>query len=114
MDLGRLVLEALVHLAYAGLVIGAALLPVLLVTRSELRRLGDPDHLRQSGVFVRNLAALDAVADVIGRYNGAEIYRFVVFKGMHYEFDHIVPPLLPREVHEKELLLEPGVVYVTA
>jgi hypothetical protein len=114
MDLGQLMLQALVILGYVLLVVAAAVAPPYFVLRAEFRKLRDRNYLRETGVFIRKLAALDAVAEVIGRYNGADIYRYVVFKGMRYEFDHIVPPHLPREVHERELFLEPGVVYVTA
>lgn len=113
MDLDRLMLEALVNLAYIGVVVCAATLPPYLVMKAELRRLRSPQYLREAGVLIRRLAVLDAVAEVIGRYNGAEIYRYVVFKGMRYEYDHIVPTHLPREVHERELFLDPGVVYLT-
>ncbi len=114
MDLDRLMLEALVNLACIALVVAAAVLPTYFVMRAESRRLGSAEYLREAGVFIRKLAALDAVAEVIGRFSGAEIYRYVVFKGMRYDYDHIVPSHLPRVVREKELFVEPGVVYVTA
>ena len=113
MDFGHLLLEGLSGLGYIALVIAAAVVPPYLIVNAEWRRLRDRNYLRETGVFIRKFAALDAVAEVIGRYNGADIYRYVVFKGMRYEFDHIVPPHLPRQVHERELFLEPGVVYVT-
>ncbi|HEX9178965.1 MAG TPA: hypothetical protein VF859_01105 [Burkholderiales bacterium] len=113
MDLGHLMLQGLSSLGYILLVVAAAVLPPYLIMKAEWRKLRDGEYLRETGVFIRKLAALDAVAEVIGRYNGADIYRYVVFKGMRYEFDHIVPTHLPREVHERELFLEPGVVYVT-
>jgi hypothetical protein len=113
MELGQVMVHGLTGLGYILLVIAAAVLPPYLVMKAEWRKLRDGDYLRETGVFIRKLAALDAVAEVIGRYDGADIYRYVVFKGMRYDFDHIVPVHLPREVRERELFLEPGVVYVT-
>lgn len=113
MDLGQFLLQGLTGLGYILLVIAAAIVPPYLIMKAEWRKLRDGDYLRETGVFIRKLAALDAVAEVIGRFNGADIYRYVVFKGMRYDFDHIVPVHLPREVRERELFLEPGVVYVT-
>lgn len=113
MDFGEFILQGLTGFGYVALVVAAAVLPPYLIMRVEFRKLGSRDYLRETGVFIRKLAALDTVAEVIGRYNGADIYRYVVFKGMRYEYDHIVPPYLPREVRERELFLEPGVIYVT-
>ncbi len=113
MDFGQFILQGVTNLLYVALVVAAAALPPWLVLRAEFRRLGDRNYLRETGVFIRKLAALDAMAEVIGRYNGADIYRYVVFKGMRYEYDHIVPPYLPREVRERELFVEPGIIYVT-
>jgi hypothetical protein len=114
MDLGQLMIQGMTALGYILLVIAAAVVPPYLIMKAEWHRRRDGRYLRETGVFIRKLAALDAVADVIGRYNGADIYRYVVFKGMRYDFDHILPPHLPREVRERELYLEPGIVYVTA
>jgi len=113
MDFGQFILQGLTNVVWVALVVAAAVLPPYLIMHIEFRKLGSRDYLLETGVFILKLAALDTVAEVIGRYNGADIYRYVVFKGMRYEYDHIVPPYLPREVHERELFLDPGVIYVT-
>jgi hypothetical protein len=114
MDVGKWFLDGVVSVFYITLVLAATVVPCYLIIRAELRKLRDPAYLRAAGVLIRTLKALDAVAEVIGRYNGTDIYRYVIFKGMRYEFDHIIPLGLPRQVGENELLIEPGVVYVTA
>jgi hypothetical protein len=113
MEVGKWLLDGAVGLFYIALVVAATVVPAYLIFNAELRKLRDPTYLREAGVFIRTLNALDAVAEVIGRYNGADIYRYVVFKGMRYEYDHIVPSGLPRQVRENELFIEPGVIYVT-
>jgi hypothetical protein len=60
-----------------------------------------------------NCCSLDGVVEIIGRYRGSDIYRYVTFKGMRHEFERVVP--LPRlfRVGPRELFIEPGIVYAT-
>jgi len=114
MNVGQLILEGVLSLFYVALVVGATVLPAVAIWSAERRRLQDPKYLREMGVVVRKLSALDRVAEVIGQFDGADIYRYVVFKGMRYDFHRIIPRDLPREVGTNELLMEPGVVYLAA
>lgn len=90
-----------------------ALIPVWML-RKEVRRLRDPNYWRQVGVIVKRIEALDAVAEVIGRYMGRDIYGSIIFKGIPYQFDRVAPPVYKRWMRGRELFLEPGLVYVEA
>ena len=80
---------------------------------AEWRSMRNGSYWSKVGVVVRNVAALDGVADVIGRYMGADIYGSVVFKGMRYEFDRVAVPAYKNVLRRRELYLEPGLVYVS-
>jgi len=54
---------------------------------SHLALLEDPSNLLRHGVVVRHCDALDGVAEIIGRYRDSNIYRYVTFKGMRYDFE---------------------------
>jgi hypothetical protein len=54
---------------------------------------------------------LEASGEVIGRYRGRDIRDAVLFMGMRYRFAGIVPPA--HEVRARELLLAPGLLYLT-
>lgn len=113
MDLGTLLIaeigEALV--LFAAAVIG--LLPGFLLSRVETRRRNDPAFLKSRPVIIVTMRALDSVAEVIGRYRGSEIYRYVVFKGMRYEYDRVTAPAAKGQVRARELFIPPGVIYRT-
>ena len=89
------------------------LLPLHLLVQRELRRLGDPRHIRESGVAIENSAAVERRGDIVGSYSGSEIYAEVVFMQMVYRFDRIAPPAYRYRVGPRELYLDPGLVYVT-
>jgi len=95
-----------------ALVLGLSYLPVLLLLHRHLALIRDPSYLLRYGVIVRSFDALDGVAEIIGRYRDSNIYRYVTFKGMRYDFERVVP--VPRlfRVGPKELFVEPGIVYV--
>jgi len=114
MNVGQIIVEGMLGLVYVALVLGATVVPAYVIWSTERRRLQDPLYLREMGVVVRKLTALDQVADVIGQFDGSEIYRYVVFKGIRYDFDHVIPRGLPRTVQSNELFMEPGVVYLAA
>ena len=54
---------------------------------------------------------LEGRGEVIGSFRGRDIYAWVRYLGMTYRFDRTLPRW--RGVRERELLLEPGLVYVT-
>lgn len=85
-------------------------LPFHLVARRELARMCDRRRIAASGL-VAEREALEARSDVIGHYDGGDIYAWVQFLGMRYHFDRIVPGSYREEVRSKELFLEPGLVY---
>lgn len=113
MDFGQIVLEGVKFFTFSALTVLAVVAPAYFVVRIEIKKRGDPLYLKEFGVIVKKVDCLDAVADVIGRYAGTEIYRYVIFKGMRYTYDRIVPASYREFICAKELFLEPGIVYVT-
>ena len=89
------------------------MLPLHLYVQRELRRLSDPDHIRDSGVALENDKAVERRGEVVGFYWGCEIYAEVIFMGMVYRFDRIAPQAYRHQVGPRELYLEPGLVYLT-
>ncbi|MBL8529931.1 MAG: hypothetical protein JNL68_19820 [Burkholderiales bacterium] len=112
MDFGVFVWEGVRFLITAALIVAVAYLPILLMLRKHLALLDDPANLLRHGVIVRRCDALDSVAEIIGRYRGSDIYRYVTFKGMRYDFERVVPAPRLFQVGPKELFVEPGIVYV--
>lgn len=112
MDFGVFVWEALRFLFTAALIVGVAYFPVLLLLRRHLTLLEDPSNLLRHGVILRRCEALDGVAEIIGRYRDSNIYRYVTFKGMRYDFERVVPAPRLFQVGPMELFVEPGIVYV--
>ncbi len=112
MDFGMFVWEGIRFLFAATLIVALSYLPIFLLLRRHLALLQDPSNLLRHGVVVRRFDALTGVAEIIGRYRGSDIYRYVTFKGMRYEFERVVP--LPRlfRVGPRELFIEPGIVYL--
>jgi hypothetical protein len=113
MDFGALVWEGLSSLLLATCIVGFGFAPAIWLLRRHLRLLHDPSYLLRYGVIVRRFEALDNVAEIIGRYRDSNIYRYVTFKGMRYDFERVVP--IPRffQIGPNELFVEPGIVYVT-
>lgn len=93
-------------------VLGACV-PVWLALR-EMKRLAGPARLRELGVVVRSVRALDGMSEVIGRYMGYDIYRAVTFQGARYVFEGVAPPAFKLDLRPRRLYLEPGLVYVMA
>jgi hypothetical protein len=114
MDFGVLVWEGFQFLLTAALIVALGYLPILLLLRRHLALLRDPSNLLRHGVVVRRFDALDDVAEIIGRYRDSNIYRYVTFKGMRYDFERVVPTPLLFRVGPKELFVEPGIVYVAS
>lgn len=97
----------------AALLVAVLALPFYVFTRWHLQRLTDPAYLRRQGVIIRRADVLQEKSAVIGHYDGREIYASVTFMGMVYRFDRIVTPSYRASVCERELFLEPGLLYVT-
>ncbi len=98
--------------------VGPLILMTLLVPlvglQVELLRARDPRaQFRRMGVVVVRTTALDEMSDVIGRYMGSDIFGSVVFRGMRYEFVGVAPPHYIEVMRGSELLLKPGLLYVT-
>jgi hypothetical protein len=99
-------LEAVALMALIGL-------PWHLLVLWQLNRLDDPAYLRQEGVVILRDEALQGHAMQVGRYKNRPIWETVTFMGMVYRFDHIVPRGYRWSVGERELYLEPGLLYRT-
>jgi hypothetical protein len=92
------------------LIMLAIALPLHWAVMYGLERCTSPEYFRRHGVIVKRREALDAIAEVIGIYGGAAIH--LTFKGMVYEFACVVPPRYQQRIHENELYMEPGLLYV--
>ena len=86
-------------------------LPFHLLVRWQLGRECDPRYLRKHGVVIRREEILECSAEVIGRYRDRDIPAALVFMGMQYRFAGIVPAAY--QVQTRELLLAPGLLYIT-
>jgi hypothetical protein len=53
----------------------------------------------------------ERVADPIGQYLGAAIYRYLVIDGRDYEFDRVRPDGSEMEIETSERCVLPGLVY---
>jgi hypothetical protein len=96
----------------AALLVALLTLPFHLLVQWQLGLDSDPRYLRKHGVVILREEILEFDGEVIGRYGGRDIPRGLVFMGMHYEFSRVVPA--SYEVQARELLLAPGLLYVTA
>jgi hypothetical protein len=54
----------------------------------------------------------EKVAEPIGRYKDAPIYRYAYIDGLRYQFDRVTPAVANEVLNEKERCTEPGLVYV--
>lgn len=113
MNIGQMIVDGIFNIFCTLLVIAAAVLPVYFVQRIELSHRTSPLYWKRAGVVIKKLTALDSVADIIGRYDGGDIYRYVVFKGISYYYDRVVSPNYKYRLGQNELYMEPGVLYVT-
>jgi hypothetical protein len=99
---------------YCIFIIAALLLPFHCMVMIELEHWGTPEYFRRHGVIVKRPEALEATGEVIGAYLGAPIYRSVRFMGMEYEFAGVVPMRYQNRIDANELLLDPGLLYLTS
>jgi hypothetical protein len=97
----------------AALVVAVVSLIIHFLLQLELGRLCDPRYIRRRGVAIQREEVLEDRSEVIGRYHGRDIYASVVFMGMRYRFDRVAPRVYRYRVAERELFLEPGLIYVT-
>ena len=104
--------DLLVTAFWSLAVIAAGVVPFYLATQLDLKNRLDPDRLKQAGIVVKSLEALDAVSEIAGQYSGQQIYRYVVFLGSQYDFDRIVPIRYKRFLKKNELYMEPGILYI--
>lgn len=95
----------------AALLVALVTLPFHFLLQWQLGLQCDPRYLRKHGVVIRRDEVVERGGEVIGRYRGCDIASALVFMGMHYRFSGIAPP--SYRVGARELLLAPGLVYVT-
>jgi hypothetical protein len=96
----------------AAIVLGIAL-PLHLAVRWQLDRLADARYVRRSGAALASEDEVEARSEVIGHYAGRAIYAWVQFMGMRYRFHGVTRASYRDHVGERELFMEPGVLYVT-
>lgn len=95
----------------AALLVAALALGFHFVVRWQLGLLASPRYLRKHGVVICSEAAVQYSGEVIGSYRGCDIHESVIFMGMRYRFERVATP--SYRVKARELLLAPGLVYVT-
>jgi hypothetical protein len=95
----------------AALLVAVLTLPFHLLVQWQLGLQSDPRYLRKHGVVIRREEVVEFSGEVIGHYRGRAIREAVVFMGMDYRFARIVAP--SYNVQARELLLPPGLLYVT-
>lgn len=95
----------------AAFLVALVVLPFHVLVQWQLRLLCDPRYLRKRGVVIRREEIVGRSEKVIGRYRGCDIYSSLIFMGMEYRFERVVSPAY--RVKARELLLPPGLLYVT-
>jgi hypothetical protein len=95
----------------AAALIGALIIPFHVLLQRQLALLRE--HVRSTGIVIEDERVLEARGEVIGRWQGRDIHAFVVYMGIKYLFGRIEQAKYRRRVRERELWLEPGLVYVT-
>ncbi len=95
----------------AAALVAVLTLPFHVLIQWQLGRHCDPRYLRKHGVVIRREDIVEPGGEIIGCYRGRDIVDALVFMGMRYRFAGIVPPA--HRVKARELLLPPGLLYVT-
>ena len=95
----------------AALTVALLILPFHFLIQWQLGLESSPRYLRKHGVVIRREEILEHVGETVGQYRGREIPAAVVFMGMHYRFAGVVHPAY--QVKSRELVLAPGLLYVT-
>ncbi|HVL37301.1 MAG TPA: hypothetical protein VM489_16650 [Burkholderiales bacterium] len=93
----------------------AAILGILYrLVQFDRTRLSNPRYVRNMGAVVgREQVRPEPEAEVIGTFDGREIYASVQYMGMKYRFDRVVPPSYQYRVAPRELYVAPGLLYLT-
>jgi hypothetical protein len=97
----------------AALLVVIVALPFHIAMQVALSRLEDPGYIRRKGVVIVRESALSGHEGCLGQYEGHEIWATVTFKGMTYRFSRVARPGYRQSIHERELYLDPGLVYLT-
>lgn len=95
----------------AAALVGALMVPLYILMQQGLKDL--PRHARRSGVYMESARELELSEEVVGSYQDRPIHAWIGFLGMTYRFDRVAPRAYRRRVAQRELFLEPGLVYVT-
>lgn len=95
------------------LLCGAIALPFYLLVVAECEKASDPGRLRDEGIVILSLRAIEDHSEVIGTYMGQAIWESITFKGMRYHFSRVAPPSYRERLRPRELFLYPGLVYIT-
>ena len=95
----------------AALTIALLVLPFHLAIQWQLSLHANPRYVRKHGVVICREEILERTGSIVGHYRGRDIPGTVVFMGMQYRFAGIVPPAY--QVKARELVLAPGLVYLT-
>lgn len=95
----------------AALLIAGLALPFHFFLQWQLGLQCDPRYLRRHGVVIRREEIIERSGEVVGHYRGRDIPAELRFMGMTYRFSGIVPG--SYRVHARELLLAPGLLYLT-
>ena len=93
------------------MLVGLLILPFHWVVQRQLALQSDPAYLRQHGVVIVSLNAIEFHSEPVGTYAGREIWRSVTFKGIEYGFDRIVSARERERIGPGELYIEPGLVF---
>lgn len=91
--------------------LAAVVLPAVSMTILQRRIANDEAALREMGFVVSDPKLFDATGSVLGRYAGVPIYEEVVFRGLRYGYDRVVPAGYRTAVRPSELYFGPGIVY---
>jgi hypothetical protein len=97
----------------AALLIAAVTLPIHFLIQWQLGLLSDPRYWRSRGVILSRDELCERCGEVIGHLRGVPIHAFVTFMGMEYRFERVVRAEYRERIGERQLLLEPGLLYLT-
>lgn len=90
----------------------ALLLPFHLLVQRELSRMREAPPSPRRGVAMSRKQIPREHAEVIGYYQDCEIYAWVGFQGVRYRYERVVGHAYSSRVAERELFIEPGLLYV--
>ncbi|MDB5728517.1 MAG: hypothetical protein JWQ00_1722 [Noviherbaspirillum sp.] len=79
---------------------------------TDLDALGLLDTGQQSLDATPGFVQPDSMLEPIGRYQDELIYKYAVVNDQHYRFDRVQPKPPQGRLHEGELYVRPGLIYV--